>query len=413
MNKQTNIGLLLLALLLLPLQVYAEGKYNTLHGSQALADNTTGFSNTATGFQALKSNTTGRYNTATGQGALQSNITGFSNTANGFRALNSNTEGRYNTATGEGALLHNATGFSNTATGFRALNSNTEGRYNTATGEGALLHNGTGFSNTATGFRALQNNTTGRYNGAAGQGALSSNTTGFGNTAVGYNAGLSNVEGRRNIFLGFNAGSKELGSDKLYIASNAETPLLYGVFSPAAAGNKLGIGTNVLGAADTITVWNGAHLTAAGVWTNASSRSLKQQIRQLDAIDAEQALDQLQPVRYHYKSSPAEEYIGFIAEDVPELVAMQDRKSLSSMDVVAVLTKVVQSQKAQLASQAKALADQRDEIAALRSERVRDVATLQSENSKLAEQQATLASRVERLTRAMAGSHMAMLDKSE
>ena len=36
--------------------------------------------------------------------------------------------------------------------------------------------------------------------------------------------------------------------------------------------------------------------------------------------------------------------MGFIAEDAPELVASKDRKGMSSMDVVAVLTKVVQEQ---------------------------------------------------------------------
>jgi hypothetical protein len=36
--------------------------------------------------------------------------------------------------------------------------------------------------------------------------------------------------------------------------------------------------------------------------------------------------------------------LGFIAEDVPDLVATADRKGLSSMDIVAVLTKVVQEQ---------------------------------------------------------------------
>jgi hypothetical protein len=38
--------------------------------------------------------------------------------------------------------------------------------------------------------------------------------------------------------------------------------------------------------------------------------------------------------------------VGFIAEDVPELVATKDRKGLSPMDIVAVLTKVVQDLKA-------------------------------------------------------------------
>jgi hypothetical protein len=42
--------------------------------------------------------------------------------------------------------------------------------------------------------------------------------------------------------------------------------------------------------------------------------------------------------------APEEQYVGFIAEDVPELVAMKDRKGLTPMDIVAVLTKVLQDQ---------------------------------------------------------------------
>lgn len=75
-----------------------------------------------------------------------------------------------------------------------------------------------------------------------------------------------------------------------------------------------------------------------------SSRTLKNNIHPLDLMDAETTLAALQPVRFHYKSSPNEESIGFIAEDVPDLVATQSRKSISTMDVVAVLTKVVQEQ---------------------------------------------------------------------
>ena len=54
-----------------------------------------------------------------------------------------------------------------------------------------------------------------------------------------------------------------------------------------------------------------------------------------------------------------EAHVGFIAEDVPDLVASRDRKGLSAMDIVAVLTKVVQRQQA-------ALADQRRELDALK-----------------------------------------------
>jgi cell division protein FtsB len=41
--------------------------------------------------------------------------------------------------------------------------------------------------------------------------------------------------------------------------------------------------------------------------------------------------------------------VGFIAEDVPKLVATKNRKGMSAMDVVAVLTKVVQKQQRTIA----------------------------------------------------------------
>ena len=94
---------------------------------------------------------------------------------------------------------------------------------------------------------------------------------------------------------------------------------------------------------------SGAHVTAGGVWTDASSRDYKQDIADLGAGDAEAALAGLQPVTYEYKAAPEEHHVGFIAEDVPELVATKDRKSLAPMDVVAVLTKVVQEQQKTIA----------------------------------------------------------------
>jgi hypothetical protein len=95
-----------------------------------------------------------------------------------------------------------------------------------------------------------------------------------------------------------------------------------------------------------IEVANGAHLTAGGVWTDASSRALKNNIKAISETEALTALAELKPVTFNYKREPSETYAGFIAEDVPELVATNDRKSLAPMDIVAVLTKVVQSQQA-------------------------------------------------------------------
>ncbi len=55
-------------------------------------------------------------------------------------------------------------------------------------------------------------------------------------------------------------------------------------------------------------------------------------------------LQGLNPVTFKYKAGEEERHVGFIAEDVPELVATKDRKGMSPMDVVAVLTKVVKEQ---------------------------------------------------------------------
>ncbi|HEX5786549.1 MAG TPA: SH3 domain-containing protein [Woeseiaceae bacterium] len=93
---------------------------------------------------------------------------------------------------------------------------------------------------------------------------------------------------------------------------------------------------------------SGAHVTAGGAWTNVSSRAAKEDITPLAADEAMEAVRHMQPVRFRYRGADAETYVGFIAEDVPELVAMADRQGLSSMDIAAVLTRVVQSQQQQI-----------------------------------------------------------------
>ncbi len=89
---------------------------------------------------------------------------------------------------------------------------------------------------------------------------------------------------------------------------------------------------------------SGAHVTAGGVWTNRSSRESKENIAVLSSGDAVAAVMALQPVSFNYRAEEGEDYVGFIAEDVPGLLASSDGKSLSTMDIVAALTKVVQEQ---------------------------------------------------------------------
>ena len=88
----------------------------------------------------------------------------------------------------------------------------------------------------------------------------------------------------------------------------------------------------------------GAVLNSLGQWVDASSRDLKQDIADLSSSEAAKALRELSPVKFAYKTAPEEVQTGFIAEDVPDLVAQKSRKGLSSLEIVAVLTKVVQEQ---------------------------------------------------------------------
>jgi hypothetical protein len=137
---------------------------------------------------------------------------------------------------------------------------------------------------------------------------------------------------------------------------------------------QFGINTTPV-AGDEIHTSSGAHLTSGGVWTDASSREYKEHIRPLTTEEALRAFAGLEPVRYNYKADAQEEHVGFIAEDVPSLVANRDRKSLSPMDIVAVLTKVVREQAQDLrdktesmARQQKTLEDFESKLAALEAE---------------------------------------------
>ncbi|MFQ3235896.1 MAG: hypothetical protein ACI9C4_001460 [Paraglaciecola sp.] len=115
------------------------------------------------------------------------------------------------------------------------------------------------------------------------------------------------------------------------------------------ASGKIGIGVSSVSAGNVLEAANGAHLTTGGAWTNASSRALKSDIIGISADVALETVNALNPVTFTYKSEPGETYAGFIAEDVPEIVASSDRKSLGAMDFVAVLTKLVQEQQKAIA----------------------------------------------------------------
>ena len=100
-------------------------------------------------------------------------------------------------------------------------------------------------------------------------------------------------------------------------------------------------------------------------FVDASSRALKQDIRPLGPVAALDALAGLEPVAYAYTAAPGDERVGFIAEDVPELVATPGRQTLSALEIVAVLTKVVQEQQRVAQEQQKAIAELTARLTAL------------------------------------------------
>jgi hypothetical protein len=113
---------------------------------------------------------------------------------------------------------------------------------------------------------------------------------------------------------------------------------------------------------------SGAYVTTGGVWTNASSREFKDDIEALPTEEALDTLRELNPVKFAYKKDMTEKHAGFIAEEVPDLVSTKDRKGLSPMDIVAVLTKVVQEQQKVNQEQQKTINEQQNALSLLREE---------------------------------------------
>jgi Chaperone of endosialidase len=111
------------------------------------------------------------------------------------------------------------------------------------------------------------------------------------------------------------------------------------------------------GASNVIDFAGGGQYNGAN-FLDASSRARKQDIQPLEPEVAKEALAGLAPVTYAYVEAPGEARVGFIAEDVPALVARPGRTTLSALEIVAVLTKVVQEQQAAMQEQQAAMREQ-------------------------------------------------------
>lgn len=182
------------------------------------------------------------YNTFS-QNVLQNNNTSVTITPEGYSSRNINSND--NLRIGIDALKNN-TAFYNIAIGNLAMKNGISGKFNIALGLQALFENA-GENNIAVGNLTLLNSFSGNYNTAVGSGALGFTFRGK-NTALGYQAGYGtlNVEDSSGVYLGYQAGKNEPGSNKLYISNNdTDNPLIWGDFYAAKLGfyGKVGIGT--------------------------------------------------------------------------------------------------------------------------------------------------------------------------
>ena len=85
-------------------------------------------------------------------------------------------------------------------------------------------------------------------------------------------------------------------------------------------------------------------VTASDVLIN-SSKELKQDIIQLSTEEAYNLIEDLEPVKFAFKDDATKkENIGFIAEDVPDIISSDDHKSVRYLEIISALTKVVKEQ---------------------------------------------------------------------
>jgi hypothetical protein len=383
------------------------GNNNTFLGQQTGYLNTTGSNNIFLGPSAGYANTTGNNNIFLGYDAGFSNTTGTLNTFLGYCSGFYNTTGSDNVFLGPFAGHHSTTGFRNTFLGGYAGLNHTTGQNNISLGFSAGYSSTTGYQNIFLGPFAGFSNTEGFGNILIGFGAgfdeTGSNKLYIANTATAtpliygefdnqkltVNGNLNMVGANGWLRLSNTTADSTAKAGRMLVDHylNSQLPVMLIQSSSNATANlvRLGGGYGSANAATQIDLYtaannttptgtsrltiksngyvglgrtsptyplhmaSGAHVTTGGVWVNVSSRETKDRIQNLSSEEALDALRGLNAVKFVYKADRTEKHVGFIAEDVPELLATKDRKGLSSLDITAVLTKVVQEQQKTIA----------------------------------------------------------------
>jgi hypothetical protein len=425
------------------------GGYNVFAGRDAGTSNNVGHDNVFVGSEAGVVNTSGYQNTFVGSSSGESNAGGNDNVFAGYLSGALNSSGYYATYVGSHAGYSNTSGQFNTALGTFAGYGNTSGSFNTFLGAQSGQNNVSGslnvFIGNAAGYTETGSNklyidncldsapcTTPLIYGEFDTGLLRIggvthvHTYGASKSQLHFSLNNTDTGGfltsvlDNNFFM--SSGARYSGSSWVQRSPDQQSviqgsgSLGYRIFTSSGHAvnatftpttrllidynGLFALNANATVSGHEIHTSSGAYLTTTGVWTNASSREYKDAIAPLSADAAEKTLAALEPVTFHYKNDVEQQRVGFIAEDVPELVAMKDRKGLSPMDIVAVLTKVAQEQKQQLADQALQLADQARQLARETQNAARQEQELQAERSRgegMEKQLAQLVAEVESL----------------
>jgi len=347
--------LLLSNSLLLAYDEGASSPYTTKFGDNAGVNNT-GVYNVFTGAYSGHLNTSGRYNDFSGYKSGSKNTSGEKNLFSGAFSGFKNTTGSRNVFSGIYSALNHTTGNNNIFLGAYS-------GYNADINSSILLGYQAGYNATRDNTLYIANSDTDTplIYGEFDTGFLKVN--GDLNVTAPVSAAFTGSHDAGNLSM-FNISVNNTNTDKksdvgfsLFNARGAEgeEPFkwTFRTWEPDSgfAISKVGTGSKELRLYDTdptdattvvLELANGAYCD--GVWHDASSRTLKQDIQPLEGDAALEAFRQLKPVTYAYKAQPHDAKVGFIAEDVPELVADPKHRSLSAMDMVALLTKVLQEQ---------------------------------------------------------------------
>jgi hypothetical protein len=119
-------------------------------------------------------------------------------------------------------------------------------------------------------------------------------------------------------------------------------------------------GGGYLSGGDQLRLYASGGVYVDGYFYYSSSREYKENISRLDTLKAKEILEGLSPVTFNFKGDTVKTTMGFIAEEVPAAVAAHDKKAISPMEIITVLTSVVKDQKktiAKLQKQLEAIAE--------------------------------------------------------